>query len=349
MATAGVEWRMPLRLLIAALVATTIGLGAQTPPPADDSPVARGRIAFSLADRELIPESVAYDPADRAFYVGSMYKRKIIRISADGQVSDFIRTGADGIWSVLGMKVDPARRELWANACNLEDRSPPMLPDDPATRGQGGVFRYDLKTGTLIRKYVVGWAMAPRCFNDLVFAPDGSVYFSSGPDGIYRIAPGATRAELFSSFINGIAISDDGRLLFLGDYRGVRIMDVATRDARPIAVPAGETLGGVDGLYVRGRTLVAVQNGLRARPARVIQAELTSSLDTVTCLAVLDRNRPEFDIPTTGVLVDNELFYVASSQLRRFNEDKTIFPADKLTESVIIRTPLQLPCGQSSR
>jgi hypothetical protein len=227
-----------------------------------------------------------------------------------------------------------------------------MVPDDAATRGQGGVFRYDLRTGKLIGKYVVGWAMAPRCFNDLAFAPDGTVYLSSGPDGIYQVRPGATRAELFSeyaSFVNGIATSEDGQLLMLGDYRGAHVMDVATRIARPIVVPEGETLAGIDGLYVRGRTLVAVQNGLRSRPARVVQAELTPSLDRVSCLAVLDRNRPEFDIPTTGVLVGNELFYVASSQLRRFNDDKTIFPNDKLTESVVIRTPLQLPCGQSSR
>ena len=114
-------------------------------------------------------------------------------------------------------------------------------------------------------------------------------------------------------------------------------------------MPAAETLAGIDGLYLRGSTLVAVQNGLRARPARVIQAELTPSFDAVTCFTVLDRNRPEFDIPTTGVLVEQDLYYIASSQLRRFNEDKTIFPLDKLTESVVIRTPLQLPCGQSPR
>jgi hypothetical protein len=227
-----------------------------------------------------------------------------------------------------------------------------MLPDDPATRGQGGVFRYDLRTGALIRKYVVGWAMAPRCFNDLAFTPDGTVYLSSGPDGIYRITPGAERVELFSefpSFINGIAASSDGRFLVLADYRGAQVMNIGARTARPIGVPAGETLAGIDGLYLRGSTLVAVQNGLRARPARVIQAELTPSFDAVTCYIVLDRNRPEFDIPTTGVLVEQDLYYIASSQLRRFNEDKTIFPLDKLTESVVIRTPLQLPCGQSPR
>jgi hypothetical protein len=344
---------MPLPLILVALTATTIALGTHTSAPrADDTPLVRGTVAFTLADRALIPESIAYDAVTRTLYVGSMYQRKIIRIGPDGQVSDFVRTAADGIWSVLGIKIDPVRRELWANACNLEDRSPPMMPDDPDTRGQGGVFRYNLQTGTLIRKYVVGWAMASRCFNDLAFAPDGTVYFSAGPDGIYRVSPDGTRAELFSeypSFINGIALSGDGRQLLLGDYRGAQVMDVATRTAKPIAVPGGETLAGIDGLYVRGRTLVAVQNGLRSRPARVVQAELTPSLDAVTCLAVLDRNRPEFDIPTTGVLVGNDLLYVASSQLRRFNEDKTIFPADKLTESVIIRTPLQLPCGQSPR
>jgi hypothetical protein len=339
-------------LLLALLAVGSLGGTAQTPTLRDDSPIVRGTVAFTLADRALIPESLAYDPRDRAFYVGSMYKRKIIRIAADGRVTDFVATAADGIWSVLGIKVDPTRRELWANACNLEDRSPPMMPDDPATRGQGGVFRYDLRTGALIRKYIVGWAMAPRCFNDLAFSPDGSVYLSSGPNGIYRVTPHATRAELFSehpSFINGIAASNDGRHLFLGDMRGAQVMDIATRTVRPIGVPAGETLAGIDGLYVRGSTLVAVQNGLRSRPARVIQAELTPSLDAVTCLAVLDRNRPEFDIPTTGVLVGQDLYYVASSQLRRFNADKTIFPGHQLTESVIIRTPLQLPCGQSFR
>ena len=325
------------------------GPGAQTP---DDTPLARGRTAFTLTDRELIPESVAYDPAERSFYVGSMHKRKIIRIAADGQVSDFVPQAGDGIWSVLGIKIDPDRRELWANACNLEGRNPPMTPDEEHTRGQGGVFRYDVRTGRLIAKYLAGWAMAPRCFNDLVITRDGTVYMSSGPNGIYRVSPGGTRAELFAehaAFVNGIAASDDGKTLFLGDHRGAQVMDVATRAARPIAVPSGETLAGIDGLYVRGRMLVGVQNALRNRPARVVQAELSPALDAVTCFAVLDRNRPEYDIPTTGVLVGDEIYYIASSQLRRFNDDKTIFPREKLLESTIIRTPLLLPCGQSAR
>ena len=83
------------------------------------------------------------------------------------------------------------------------------------------------------------------------------------------------------TFVNGIAASDDGRLLFLGDHRGAQVMDVASRAVRAVTVPAGETLAGIDGLYVRGRTLVAVQNGVRNRAERVVQAELSPSLDAV--------------------------------------------------------------------
>jgi hypothetical protein len=322
-------------------------LAAQAPVE-PETPLSRGVVAFRLSDRELIPESVAFDPADGSYYVGSLYKRKIVKVGADGRESDFVGPARDGLWSVLGMKVDAHRRELWANACNLAERQPPMIPDDPTTRGQGGVFRYDLKTGRLIAKYLVGWEMAPRCFNDLVITPDGVVYLSSGPDGVYRVRRDEPRPELlaeYAGFVNGIAASDDGKQLFLADHqRGVQVMDLATRAVRPVSVPAGEALTGVDGLYVRGRTLVAIQNGRRNRLERLLQVELSTSLDAATCFAVLERGRPDYDIPTTGVLVGNDIIYVASSQLRRFNEDKTIFARDKLTESVIVRTPLQVPC-----
>ena len=332
-------------LLVGLMLATR--LAAQTAAESD-APLSRGVVAFRLSDRELIPEGIAFDPVEGSYYVGSLYKRKIVKVGADGRESDFVAPARDGLWAVLGMKVDAARRELWANACNLADRQPPMIPDDEATRGQGGVFRYDLETGRLLARYLAGSKAAPRCFNDLVITPDGVAYLSSGPDGVYRVRRDEPRPELLAGhegFINGIAASDDGRRLFLADHqRGVQVMDIATLAVTPLKMPAGETLSGVDGLYLRGRTLVAIQNGRRNRPDRLLQAELSASLDAVTCFGVLERGRPDYDIPTTGVLVGDDVVYIASSQMRRFNEDKTIFPREKLTESVIVRTPLLIPC-----
>lgn len=335
---------MTLRIsspLLALSVALSAAVSAQD--ASSDTPIVRGIVAFRLDDRELTPEGITYDPAERSFLVGSLYKRKIVRISVDGKQSDFVPAAADGLGSVLGMMVDPLRRELWANSCNPADRRPPMIPDDPDNRGRGGVYRYDLRTGKLIAKYLVGWQMAPRCFNDLVMTPDGTVYLSSGPDGIYRVRRDATAAELFTehhSFVNGIAASDDGRRLFLADDRGIYLLDLATRQSRPLAMPTTEKLAGIDGLYVRGRTLVAIQNGRRNRPERVVQVRLSDALDAALCIAVLEQAHPEYDIPTTGVLVGPDFFYIAASQLERFNEDKTIFANQKLRNGAILKTPL---------
>lgn len=315
-------------------------------------PFARGRVAFSLAERDLIPESLAFDPADGAFYVGSLRKRKIVRVARDGRVSDLVPTARDGLFAVLGIKLDPARRELWANACSLSS-SPPMAPPDRKTDGQAALYRYSLPDGRLLGRYAVPEAPRPLCFNDLVLAADGSIYLSSGPDGIFRLTPGASALSRFApydGFVNGIAASDDGRFLFLADHRrGVIRLELATRAAVPLALPPGETLVGIDGLYVRGRTLVGIQNGLASGPERVLQAWLDDGHGRASCVAVLDRDHPAYDIPTTGALVGDDLYYVASSQLRRFTADGKILPWEKLTESTVLRTPLLSSCPASSR
>ena len=79
----------------------------------DPSPVAPraashpSTVAFEIPERDLLPESIAHDPADGSFYVGSMHKRKIVQIAANRSMRDFVTSGADG----LGMKVDPRRRD----------------------------------------------------------------------------------------------------------------------------------------------------------------------------------------------------------------------------------------------
>ncbi|HEX9189953.1 MAG TPA: hypothetical protein VGB87_22945, partial [Vicinamibacteria bacterium] len=170
-------------------------------------------------------------------------------------------------------------------------------------------------------------------------------------DGIFRLAPGASALSRFTTydgFVNGIAASDDGRFLFLADHRrGVVRLDLATRVLAPVALPPGETLVGIDGLYVRGRTLVGVQNGFASGPDRVLQAWLDDGLGRASCVAVLDRDHPAYDVPTTGSLVGDDLYYVASSQLRRFTADGEILPWEKLTESAILRTPLLPSCAAS--
>ena len=37
-------------------------------------------IAFRLAERDLIPEGITYDPLTKTFYIGSINKKKIVKL-----------------------------------------------------------------------------------------------------------------------------------------------------------------------------------------------------------------------------------------------------------------------------
>lgn len=300
-------------------------------------PVVRSTTAF-LLDKELIPENIAYDPQTRAFFVGSMYKAKIIRIAPDGKVTDFVPSRRDGLLSVVGMKVDVKRRELWANAGNFNDR-PPLQTPDPESRGKGAVFVFDLDTGKTKGKYAAPGGKV--WFNDLVVTPNGDVYATSG-DQIWRHRRGSETIEPYlrqpDAFFNGIAITPDGKTLFAASHEtGVMRIDLSTKAVSPLEMPAVGSLAGIDGLYVHGNSLIAIQNG--TDPMRVVRAWLDPAMKRVTRIEVLEQGHPLWDIPLTGTIVGNDLYYVARSQLRAFDGDK-IWPAEKLKDTVILKLPL---------
>ena len=303
------------------------------------TPLIRSSVAFRL-EKDLIPENIAFDPGSGVFFVGSMYKAKIVRIAPGGAVSDFVPSRRDGLLSVLGMKVDARRRELWAAAGNFGER-PPMQVPDPASRDKGALFAFDADSGKLLG---VHWGPPPVQFNDLVLTQEGDVYATAGGHGIWRLRRGGAAVEQFlareGAFFNGIAIAPDGKAIFAASHsEGVLKIDLSTKTASLLALPPGTTLGGIDGLYVHENSLVGIQNG--TDPIRVIRAWLDPEWTRVTRFAVLEQEHPESDIPLTGTIVGDHLYYVARSQLRAFDGPK-IWPPERLKESTILRLPLEI-------
>jgi hypothetical protein len=139
---------------------------------------------------------------------------------------------------------------------------------------------------------------------------------------------------------NGITITPDGKALFAASHlEGVIKVDLATGATTVVGLPAGATLGGIDGLYLHEGSLVAIQNG--TDPIRVVRAWLDPAMTRVTRLAVLEQEHPESDVPLTGTIVGDHLYYVARSQLRAF-DGKTIWPEDRLRETTILKLPLEI-------
>ncbi|HEY0096281.1 MAG TPA: hypothetical protein VGB96_18270, partial [Archangium sp.] len=66
-----------------------------------NTPAPRSTTAFTLSERDLIPEGIAHDPVTGTFFVSSIAKRKIVAVRPDGSVSDFATSEAQ-LDSVLG-------------------------------------------------------------------------------------------------------------------------------------------------------------------------------------------------------------------------------------------------------
>lgn len=319
---------------------------------ANAEPKVRSTVEFELEERDLLPESLAFDAADGSWYVGSLRKRKIVRRSADATVTDWIAGGRDGLGAVLGMKIDAERRELWAASCNDPGGSPAIDPPDEATLGRGALYRFGLPDGELRGVYAAGDRDAPVCFNDLALTADGTLY-ATGTGGIWRLLPGAGQIELWRAdpgLLNGIAVSPDGARLYVADQlEGILLVDPASAEAALLRHPATESLAGVDGLYLAGATLVAIQNGFRSGPQSVLQAFLSGDGRRAQCVTLLERNHPSYSVPTTGAIVERDLVYVATSQLDRLGADGVPGAWEELRPNAMLRLALGDQCEPELR
>lgn len=307
---------------------------------ANRAPAGEAAPAFTLPEKGLVTEGVAYDPSDGSFYVSSVYRRKIVRVGRDGAARDFA-AAADGLWSVFGMKVDAARRQLWATTAAHRQMSGFKEEED----GASAVLQFDLRAGRLIKKYVLANKPGRHMLGDLVVAKNGDVYATDSlSPAVYRLRRGGGELEVLikgAPFVSpqGLDFAPDGRTLFVADYaKGLFALDLKTGQARPLPHPEEAMLLGIDGLYFHRGALVGVQNG--ANPARVVRLRLARDLSRVERLEVLASALPAFDEPTLGVVNGDLFYFVANSQWGAIGRDGQLAPADRLREHVVLKLKL---------
>jgi sugar lactone lactonase YvrE len=303
-------------------------------------PLMRSQPAFTLPERDLLTEGIAYDPAAGAFFVGSVHRRKILRVDRSGRISEFVASARDGLWAPLGMRADSARGILWVASTAV----PQMVGFDTTQAGRSGLFAFDLVSGALRGRYLVPADGAPHALGDVVVARDGDVFASDsrGPN-LYRVRSGADSLERFlhSPLLlsaQGMALDRGERTMYVADYaRGILAVDLATRAVRPVPAADGVLTLGIDGLYAVGGDLVGIQNGVT--PYRVVRLHLDTAGRRITSAEVLERARPDYAEPTLGVVAGRALYYVANSQWERFRDDGSIDSAE-LQAPLVLRLTL---------
>ena len=304
-------------------------------------------VAFMLAEKDLIPEGIAYDPLDQVFFLSSLHKRKIVRVrprtaNQPAIVEDFTSQGQDGLYSTLGMKVDAERRVLWV--CSSAESFMSAYSESDA--GKAALFKYDLNTRRLIRKYEIG--PNPRhLLNDLALNAEGDVFITDIASGeIFTVLHDKDVLEVFIpsgrfTAPNGIAISSEGGKLFISDMPfGVYVVDVKTKLSARLPQSVGISPSGSDGLYFYKNSLIGIVNIVSERAGRVARFYLDDSAESITRGAVLDCNHPSYQWPTTGVVVGDSLFYIANSQYGSFDNEHRTFPRSKLRKVVVMKLKL---------
>jgi sugar lactone lactonase YvrE len=307
------------------------------------APVVRSRVRLTVADTMMHPEGMAYDARTGRWFVSAVRERRVVVVERDGRAHDFVPAAGDGIGGTFGMAVDSARRRLWIATTSL----PRMNDFSSADSGRVGVYGYDLDTGRLVRKaWMSRDSSTLHTFGDVAVAPNGDVYATdSQSPWIVRLRHGSDTLERFATnplfrSLQGMAIASDGATMFVADYaHGLLRVDLASRAVVPMAHEKNVALLGIDGLYWHHGQLVGIQNGVT--PARVARFCLGGDMRSVQRIELLDRNPAVADEPTLGTVVGDSLFYVATSQWEKFDDDGKRVPNTVLRSATVLGLDLQ--------
>jgi len=270
---------------------------------------------YTLSSSDSVPEGIAFDPQDRAFYATSLDGASITRIDADGTESDF--RAADGRASLLGVKVDAERRRLWVCARDVDSTD-------------NRVWVFDIDSGDATMEFLLGALATNGSCNDLALDSAGNAYVtdSSNPN-IYKLDGDTGEGSvlvtdpLFADVttlglgLNGIEVLPDDSGLIAAKFAPASLFHVsltAGATITPVAL-SGDALPSPDGIVLFNGDLYSVSDASvsRVRPnadfsaGDVVNSEQVSGLSTAT--------------------VAEDALYVIKSEVTRF----------------VLEQPLQLP------
>lgn len=290
-------------------------------------------IEIQLEDNGLLPEGIAYDAPSHSFFLGSVARHKIVRVSDDGAVLDFTNPRAD-LDPVLGVAVDSPRRKLYAVSTSA------MTAEGRKNR-RNAVVVFDIDTGSFLRRVDIP---AATQLNDVAVAAGGRVFTTdSGAGAVYELTEGTSAREVVAPGTlpgaNGLAASPDAKKLYVAHNTGIAVVDLATGRAKRLNNATRENVAAIDGLYQWHGALVGVQN--ITTPGRVIQVTLSSDGETIVKVqTLLSHHHNGLDEPTTGAPTDRGFFLLAATGLAHFDDQGKIDDPGAVPKPTVLKVLL---------
>ena len=278
----------------------------------DFPPVSLAKLAYTITEKDLVPEGLAWDPSQDALLLSSLHRKKIVKIPRQGKITDFVPADRDNLLPVLGIRIDPTDGTIWSNSW--------------VDRGKTELLHFD-KSGALIGRYSLP-GDTKHGFNDLVVLPDGDVFLTD--TAAHQVFRFNSKTHDFSDvklcrdllMPNGIAMTGDGTMIFVADQLGVLQLRVKSGECTEVDPGPHNTLAGADGLYLQRGKLIAIQNGIGT--PRIAVFQLSQDGSQVTKTTILEYRSSFTALPTTGAIDGDDFYFIENSQLGNLNGDKIL-------------------------
>jgi sugar lactone lactonase YvrE len=204
--------------------------------------VARAQTAPVGVPDKSFPESVT-STSDGTLYAGSFNLGGVVKVASGGKTEQFIKPGAGGSRSVLGVLADEKSGMLYVCSNDITGIGVPGPSD-----AKGAWLKiFDLTSGVL--KGSVALQDPKSLCNDIAVGSDGTAYITdSFTPNVYSLKPNGTALEVFATDpalapakdgvgLDGIAFGSDGNL-YVTTYIPAALFRIAVKDGKAGAVTA---------------------------------------------------------------------------------------------------------------
>lgn len=256
--------------------------------------------------------------------LGSVREKKIVKVSADGTVSDWIDTP----YSVLGMKLDADGDKLWVSTAAM----PEMKDYDEADKGKSVVLQVDIISSQIIQgisydeESIIGDLEVDQ--KNRIWLSNSMTPFLSRDEtdtSSYLGAFNRKQFDLSDGYFNlqGLTLTDDERFLYVSDYiKGLFRIDIDRTDIDDVFAPESSLLKGIDGLYYYDNSLIAIHNG--TKPYKIVQYFLNDSGLNIDSERIINRGGNSLGEPTLGQVKDGYFYYLANSPWQAYDREKNL-------------------------
>ncbi len=216
------------------------------------------------------PESLT-STRDGTLYVGSFNLGGVVKAAPGGKAEQFIKPGAGGSRSVLGVLADEKSRVLYVCSNDITGFGVPGPGD---TKG-AWLKTFDLDSGAPKGSFSL---QDPKSLcNDIAVGGDGTAYVTdSFTPNVYSLRPGGTALEVWATDpmlapakdgvgLDGIAFGADGNL-YVTTYIPAALFKIAVKDGKAGAITALKTsrpLDHADAMRTFGDSLLLIEGAGR--------------------------------------------------------------------------------------